>query len=250
MTGNYTYMLMRTGMVSDAILLSSSDTNILTVPSGMDFDPAGSVMIFTASVVSVSSGPATIIATNPMSGAWAEYVVTPVPPTLTFTAGTWDPATTGAYTYTLTRTGTVSDAISLSSSDTNILTVPSGMDFDPAGSVMIFTASVVSVSSGPATIIATNPMSGAWAEYVVTPEAAHPAIGPIVFDVGTGNISFTVPAGYTLAKVEGADTALVAGDWVWMLLVENTDYTVAGDQVTILTSVATRKVIRISVIPI
>jgi len=145
-TGDYAYTLVREGAVGDDIILSSTDTNVLTVPLGATFGTGIDTLIFTAAVVSVTSGPATITASNTSSGLTAEYIVTPVGPTLTFTDGTWDPITTGDYTYTLERTPTVGDDIILSSSDTNILTVPAGMTYGVATNVMIFTAAVSSVS--------------------------------------------------------------------------------------------------------
>jgi len=86
---------------------------------------------------------------------------------------------------------------------------------------------------------------------VVKPVATQPAMGPVYFDIGTGNISFSIPATYTLVRVEGTDNALVGGEWVWTTLVEDTDYTmnIPRDQVTILTGLATRRVLRIWVTP-
>jgi hypothetical protein len=243
--GDYTYTLERNATVGDDIVLSSTDTNILTVPVGAMYDTGTNVLVFTASVLSVSSGSATIIASNVASGAWTTYNVTPVAPTLSFSAGTYDPTATGDYTYTLERSGVVGDDIVLSSTDTNVLTVPAAMTYGAGTNSLIFTAAVVSVSSGPATLIASNVASGAWAEYVVTPIVTGPVIGDLVFDTITGDMSFTVPAGYSLFNVEGADNELLAGEWQWFILSLNVDYVVAGDQVTIVTSLSPRKVIRI-----
>lgn len=75
--------------------------------------------------------------------------------------------------------------------------------------------------------------------------ASNPPIASITFIPATGNFTFEVPAGYTLATVYGADNALVGGDWNWLPLVLDTDYTVSGGVVTILTDAAARKIIRI-----
>ncbi len=45
-------------------------------------------------------------------------------------------------------------------------------------------------------------------EYVVTPVDTGPLISGLVFDTITGDMSFTVPSGYTLFSVEGADLVL------------------------------------------
>lgn len=164
---------------------------------------------------------------------------------LNFTDGTWNPGAPGDYTYTLERSGAVTDDIVLSSTDEMVLTVPAAMAFETGVDTLVITATVVSVTNGNATIYASNTASGAWAEYIVYPSPAQPEIGDIVFDPVTGDFSFMLPVGYTLYSVEGADTALTAGDWVWVLLTESVDYTLSGNEVTILTDAAARKVIRI-----
>lgn len=250
-TGPYEYTLTRNATVGDDIVVSSSDTGVLTVPPASSFSTGVDTLVITATVVSVSSGPATIVASNVATGAWAEYVVTPEGPTLNFTAGTWDPAATGPYEYTLERMNGVGDDIVVSSTDINVLTVPPSSTFPTGVDTLVITATVVSVNSGNATIIASNVATGAWAEYNVYPVSSAPAIGPVYYDVGTGEMSFSVPATYTLVSVEGADNALVGDGFVWSTLVENTDYTlnIPGDIVTMLTGVTPRRVIRIRVTP-
>ena len=67
----------------------------------------------------------------------------------------------------------------------------------------------------------------------------------ITFDRVTGNFSFEIPAGYDLGSVYGADCELAGGDWDWQLLVEDVDYEIAGDVVTIIGDAAERRIIRI-----
>ncbi|MGI6599230.1 MAG: hypothetical protein ACOX3F_05935 [Kiritimatiellia bacterium] len=81
-------------------------------------------------------------------------------------------------------------------------------------------------------------------------EGASAPVGPVIdaitFDVATGNMSFDVPAGYTLVRVEGADCDVDEnGAFPWQVLTENVHYTVDGGKVTLLTDAATRLMIRV-----
>jgi hypothetical protein len=70
-----------------------------------------------------------------------------------------------------------------------------------------------------------------------------PSIPPIVFEAGTG-FWFDIPSEYELYRVEGAD--LVIGQaWNWTLLTENTDYTLAGGRLTLLTGATDKRMVRI-----
>ncbi len=63
-----------------------------------------------------------------------------------------------------------------------------------------------------------------------------------------GDLVFTIPAGYTLVSVEGADCALLNGDLEWASLSQeqpDPDYTVEGGVVTILGEEGGRLLIRI-----
>ncbi|MGB4048449.1 MAG: hypothetical protein WBL24_09845 [Kiritimatiellia bacterium] len=78
------------------------------------------------------------------------------------------------------------------------------------------------------------------------PAPVGPVIDAITFDVATGNMSFDVPAGYTLVRVEGADCDVDEnGAFPWQVLTENVHYTVDGGKVTLLTDAATRLMIRV-----
>ena len=242
--GAYPFELTREGAVGDEIVLTSSNTNSVTVPASVSFAAGTNKVSFNATVVSLTAGPATLIASNVASGVWAEYNVTPVAPTLSFTGGTWDPSAVGAYPFELTRVGAVGDAIALSSTDTNVLTVPASVSFTSGSNTVSFNVTVVSLTAGNAKVIATNAASGAWAEYEVKPVSPAVEIGPIT--VTASSIGCAVPAGQGLYNVYGADSALV--DWPWPVLVSNADYTVSGGVVTVSTTNATRRSIRIGVV--
>ncbi len=77
---------------------------------------------------------------------------------------------------------------------------------------------------------------------------AAPSIEPITFVAGTG-FRFPVPSNYTLNAVYGADAELTAGgEWTWSALNAPGDYSEAGGVVTITTTNAVRRMIRIGVI--
>lgn len=163
--GDYEYTLERSGAVGDEIVLSSTDTDVLTVPASVSFEASSNTVIITATVVSVTSGPATILASNVASGAWAEYIVTPVAPSLTI-GGPWQVSALGPLEYTLTRAGAVGDLITLQSSDTGVLTVPADLLY--GAGVLETTFPATAVGYGSATITASNAASGAVATYNVT----------------------------------------------------------------------------------
>lgn len=172
------------------------------------------------------------------------------PPTsLEFTSGTWDVTALGQYAYTLARSGDVTDAIVLSSSNPSALTVPASVNFAAGSNTVTFMATVVSLTNGSSTIIASNTATGVWAEYNVHPHVSTegPDFGSDLHLVA-GDMVFTIPMGYTLYSIEGADCALVSGDWNWQTL-EGTDYQVAGNQVTIFSEAGGRLVIRIRLTP-
>lgn len=85
----------------------------------------------------------------------------------------------------------------------------------------------------------------------VTVASSDPPIGPVtvVLD-GSGDFTFEVPAGYDLVRVEGAGTVpLPSGEFDWTTLTENTDYTVSGSTVRILSTEATARMVRIVLTP-
>jgi hypothetical protein len=75
-----------------------------------------------------------------------------------------------------------------------------------------------------------------------------PDIPPIVFEAGTG-FWFDIPDGYTLHRVEGADT-VVGQEWNWAELTAGTDYTLDINRLTILTGAAEKRMVRIRLNPI
>ena len=71
-----------------------------------------------------------------------------------------------------------------------------------------------------------------------------PPIPAITFVAGTG-FSFELPAGHTVARVEGADAAVAGEAFTWTLLSSPTDYEVVGTQVTIKSAPQDRRLIRV-----
>jgi len=169
-------------------------------------------------------------------------------PSLAFIAGTWNPSALGDYQFTLRRTGsTGNEMIVLESDNTNSVTVPAFVWFDDDDATTSFNATVVSLTEGDAKIIASNTLSGVWAEYTVKPWQGGllPSIDTITFVAGSGQMKFQVPTGYSLIAVEGADCVVVNGGLVWEPLEEDEDFTYVYPEVTILTDAAARKMIRI-----
>ena len=241
--GDYEFELTRSGAVDDFIVLSSDNEAAVTVPASVMFPESSPTLTFDATVVSLTAGSAKIVASNVATGAWAEYNVYPVAPTLAID-GPWMVYGLGAVQYDLTRTGAVGDEIALGSSDTNVVTVPATATFGAGETAITFLAT--GVAYGSATLTATDAVSGATADYGVT-FALNPdqPIGEITFNPATGDLSFAIPAGYGVGSVYGADCQLVGGDWDWQLLVQDTDYVVAAGIVTIVGDAAQRRIIRI-----
>ena len=104
--GDYEFVVERVGAVGDDLVLSSSNPDAVTVPAGATF--ITNSVAFNATVVSLTSGPATIVASNEETGVWAEYVVTPVPPQV-FLAGPWEVFALGPVEYAVNRVGAVGD---------------------------------------------------------------------------------------------------------------------------------------------
>lgn len=168
-----------------------------------------------------------------------------VAPALAFTGGTWDPSATGLYPFELTRAGAVGDLIVLTSSNTNSVTVPASVTFAASASKVTFDATVVSLVAGEATIVASNVASGVWAEYTVKPyKPANPPITQFTYDPATDGLSFSIPDGFSLVRVEGAE-ALSGQSWNWVPLSSPEDYDVAAGVVTIKTGAAQKRMIRI-----
>ncbi len=107
-------------------------------------------------------------------------------------------------------------------------------------------ASVVATDSSMPAQMASNTVT-----FRITGTVPPPPIGPIVFNAGSGEFGFTVPTGYALSRVQGADTTLLAsGEFNWTDLEPDVDYTEDAGQVTILTDGAAQdRMIRIWINP-
>ena len=127
-TGNYPFTLTRTGEVGNEIVLSSSNPDAVTVPAGATF--VSNSVAFDVTVVSLTNGPATIVASNEATGVWTDYTITPVAPQLSL-AGPWELFALAPAEYAVNRVGAVGDLVALSSSDTGVLTVPATVSFAP-----------------------------------------------------------------------------------------------------------------------
>ena len=248
--GEYPFELTRSGAVTDEILLSSDNEAAVTVPASVLFGESAETATFTATVVSVTSGGAKIVASNEATGAWAEYNVYPVAPDLGID-GPWQVYGLGGVQYTLTRTGAVGDDIALGSTDEGVATVPATATFGEGETAITFIAT--GVGYGTTTLTATDAVSGASADFGVTFSVnPNEPIGDITFSPATGNISFAIPAGYGLGTIYGADCQLVGGDWDWQELSPDPpdpDYEVDAGIVTILGDAAQRRIIRVGWLP-
>lgn len=141
------------GLVDDTILLSSSNTDALTVPPSINFDSADEVP-FQAEVISLMDGNATITASNAASGASASFDVTMIAPTLTI-SGPGAVLVGQTNEYTVTRSGPVDDAITVASDDTDVLDLPvTSLNFDPEETTVTFMA--VALLEGEAELTATD----------------------------------------------------------------------------------------------
>ena len=241
--GDYPFELTRSGEVTDLIVLSSDNEAAVTVPASVTFGESATTATFDATVVSLTAGSAKIIASNAASGAWAEYNVHPIVPDLGID-GPWLVSGLGAVQYTLTRTGAVGDEIALTSTNAGVATVPATATFGVGESAITFFAT--GVAYGATTIIATDTVSGAWATYDVTfqlPE--NLPIPDISYVPASKSMGFSLPPGYVLYAVHGADTVVSNQYWDFQLLSNGVDYVVTGTNVALTTTNALRKIIRI-----
>ena len=175
--------------------------------------------------------------------------LTPPAPALELT-GPWEITVLGDYEYTLTRLGAVSDTVNLTSDNEASVTVPATVTFGAGEETVTFLATVGSLTNGEAVLRAEDPLGTAWAEFTVRPSEPLPGVEGLVFDPVTGDLSFGLPAGYSLGSLFGADFDLDEnGDWVWVELVLDTDYTVDGEgRITILTENYGRMVLRVMLV--
>ena len=241
--GDYPFELTRSGAVGDEIVLTSDNEAAVTVPAGATFAAGEDVLAFTATVVSVTSGSAKIVASNVASGAWAEYDVHPIAPDLGID-GPWQVYGLGAVQYTLTRTGAVGDEIALSSSDTNVLTVAPTATFGAGETAITFFAT--GVAYGAATLYATDAVSGATADFTVNfLLQPNPPIETLSYNPATRSLGFAVPSGYALGAVYGADAVATNQYWTFLPLSNGVDYVVTGTNVVLTTTNAARRIVRI-----
>lgn len=154
-TGDYELVLSREGAVGDEIVLSSDNTNAVVVPSVVTFDPGSDTVSFDATVVNLNAGQATILASNVVSGLWATCIITPQPKEL-FISGSGRIWSGGSRYVQIRRSNAsvINKIVNLESTDENILTVPSTVEFGD-GDVVLYVA-VTGVNAGHATIKAYN----------------------------------------------------------------------------------------------
>ena len=241
--GDYSFELTRSGAVGDEIALTSDNPAAVTVPAGATFAADADVLAFTATVVSVTSGNAKIVASNVASGAWAEYNVYPVAPALAID-GPFLVYGLGGVPYDLTRVGGVADTVALSSSDTNVLTVVPTATFGAGTNATTFLATAVAY--GTATLYATDAVSGATADFTVTFQLPpNPPIELLTYNPATRSLGFAVPSGYALGTVYGADARTTNQYWNFLPLSNGVDYTVSGTNVVLTTTNAARRIVRI-----
>ena len=166
--GDYPFELTRTGEVGDEIVLTSSNTNSVTVPLGTNFITGSNTVSFNATVASLTAGDATITASNAASGLVATYIVRPVAPSLSI-SGDAIQISGGEKSYTLTRSASTGTNILFFSSDEAVMTVAGNIQFSPDVYSGPFPATFLAF--GSATITATDTVSGAWTTFAVTYQA-------------------------------------------------------------------------------
>lgn len=179
-TGDYEFELTRLDGVGDEIQLESSNEDAVTVPASATYDEEADTVTFDATVVSLTDGPATITATDPVSGATAEYEIKM--PTLALD-GPAEVFSADLYEYTVTRFAGISDTLNLQSSDTSVMTVPVNVTFAEAAETASFNAT--SLAEGETTLTVTDPANGISATIDVTFSASRMVIsGPAVLPLG------------------------------------------------------------------
>lgn len=239
--GDYEFELTRSGAVTEEISLTSDNEAAVTVPATVNF--VSNQVSFNATVVSLTAGNAKIVASNAATGATAEYNVYPVVPTLTID-GPFLVYGLGGVQYDLSRVGGVGDEIALSSSDTNVLTVVPTATFGAGTNETTFLATALAY--GTATLYATDTVSGATADFTVTFQLQpNPQVETLTYNSGTRRMGFSLPPGYVLYAVYGADTAVSNQYWNFLPLSNGVDYVVTGTNVALITTNSLRKIIRI-----
>ena len=175
--------------------------------------------------------------------------------------GVWFGTPSPTLSYTGSSTGTVGQAMSLVFTLHNA--TASGWEYTlrnedrsqviTNGSSYTFNWTPPSAGTFRLTMSALDPTNGVLAttevSLTVNGSVEPPPIAPIVVvPGGGGDFTFTVPDGYTLVRVEGAlPSQLTANTWTTLVL--NTDYTVTGTTVRILTSANAGRMVRIVLMP-
>lgn len=199
-TGDYTFTLVRgaESSIDDTINLESSNTNAVTVPATVSFEPEATSVSFTGTVVSLVAGSATITAEDPISFTQDTFEVNIPDPSLTITGP--DNIFAGQVrTYTLTRTGFEGDVVTLSSDNEDVLTVPATVNFESEDTV---TFQATAVDEGVADITATGDFSASPA-FTVT-------VGP-EFISDYSDEAFNYPDG---TWVDGSNQGTNFGPWI------------------------------------
>lgn len=154
-TGDYEFVLSRQGPVDDDVVLSSSNPDAVTVPATVSFESGSNQVAFFASVISLAEGEAVITASNVASGASDTFTVKPQTKELSISGPdkVWNG---GSRYFKLVRSSAsaVDAIVNLSSTDTDVLTVPATVEFDQEATVLYFEATGVDI--GSATIKASN----------------------------------------------------------------------------------------------
>lgn len=198
--GDYTFTLLRgaESSIDDTIILESSNTNAVTVPATVSFEPEATSVSFTGTVVSLVAGSATITAEDPISFTEDTFEVNIPEPSLTITGP--DNIFAGQVrTYTLTRTGFEGDVVTLSSDNEDVLTVPATVNFESEDTV---TFQATAVDEGVADITATGDFSASPAFTV--------NVGP-EFISDYSDEAFNYPDG---TWVDGSNQGANFGPWI------------------------------------
>ena len=175
--------------------------------------------------------------------------------------GVWFGTPTPTLSYTGSPTGTVGQAMSLVFTLHNA--TASGWEYTlrnedrsqviTNGSSYTFNWTPPSAGTFRLDMSALDPTNGVLATTEVTltvnGSVEPPPIAPIVVvPGGGGDFTFTVPDGYSLVRLEGALPSQLSAN-TWTTLVLNTDYTVTGTTVRILTSANAGRLVRIVLMP-
>ena len=139
------------GAVGNTIVLSSSNTDVLTVPASVTFPSESDQTTFIATIV--GNGFAWIYASNVASGATAEYGVSVAPPSMSLLGAT-SLSVGQTRTYFLMRNGPVGQAVNLESTASGVLLVPATAEFGFDETMLTF--QVEALAEGTTTLRAFN----------------------------------------------------------------------------------------------